>query len=293
MNLDIQNLQLDNHGERLIPGYSHGLQEYIRHRSTYQLFRKIIEKDILKSSLGSNEKVKILDLGCGSGHGSFMLAQIPNTLIFAIDISEAAINFAKNDYAKENIIYKQANADDGLKEDMDFDYVVSRHALEHMQNPAEIISKLKFKKRLLLSVPYKEPEGNIFHLHNNIDETFFSSLPNMEYIYENLQGLNDVKAFQNETTNSFTGISSKQGISKVVDILEFPQQPYQPDGLEKMLFPLQEEMQRLQTQHENLHKQYQDLETQHQELQAEHQQLLMVWPIRIARLIKRFFSIAA
>lgn len=292
MNKNIQNLQLDNYGERLIPGYSHNPQELIRHRSTYQMFGKIIEQDIIKNPLLLKEKIKILDLGCGSGHGSFMLAQIPNVLVYAIDISEEAINFARNDYAKDNIIYKQSNAEAFLESDIDYDYIVSRHALEHIQNAVNIISKFRFKNRLLLSVPYKEPEGNIFHLHNNIDETFFSGLPNIEFIYENLQGVNDSKAFKSETTNSFTCISSKPGFSKAVDILNFPQQPYQVNGLEKMLFPLQEELQHLQTEFQDLRVQHHDLQTQYMNLNVENQQLLIAWPVKLAKLLKRLFSFA-
>lgn len=311
MDINYINLELDNHGERLIPGYSHDALEYIRHRSTYQVFRNIIERDILENPMLLKQPIKILDLGCGSGHGSFLLAQITNTVVYGIDISEEAIRFAKEDYAQTNIVYRQANVDDFLEEGNVFDYAVSRHALEHMQNAKDIISKLKFNNRLLLSVPYKEPEGNEFHVYNNIDETFFSALSNAEFIYENLQGINDVKEFQSEITNSISCISSKPGFSKVKEMLNFPQHSYKLNGLEKVLFHFQEEAQHLQAEKQTMRAEHQTLQTMHQKLQAahqnlqaelqnlraelqnlqaSHQQLLGSRPVRLARFIKRVLS---
>lgn len=283
MSINIQNLQLDNYGERLVPGYSHDTAEIVRHRSTYQLFRRIIEQDILRDPLLLKEKIKILDIGCGTGHGSFLLAQIPSTLIYAIDASEAAIKFAKEDYSMENIVYRHVSANDFAQEGAGFHYIVSRHALEHIPDAMNTLMKFRYKKRLLISVPFKEAEGNPFHLYHNIDESFFTDLQNTEFLYENLHGVNDTKEFHAETTNSFTCISSQVGLEKVAVLLTFPQAAYEFKGLEKLWNSSQAEMYSCQVKRQNL-------ETEHQHLQAycaylkesnealliEHQQLLLL-----------------
>ncbi|BDU60446.1 hypothetical protein FLA4_08560 [Candidatus Rickettsia kotlanii] len=58
------------------------------HKSSYKIFKKIIEADILNSSLMLNQKMKILDIGCGTKHGTFMLSDILGVEIIAIDISQ-------------------------------------------------------------------------------------------------------------------------------------------------------------------------------------------------------------
>ncbi|MBX9726818.1 MAG: class I SAM-dependent methyltransferase [Rickettsiales bacterium] len=269
-------LELDNHGERLVPGYSHDADEIIRHRSTYQVFRKIIEQDIIQNPSMLNQKIRILDLGCGSGHGSWIMAQTPNSLVEGVDISQAAIDFAKEDYAQENIHYTCANAQEVIAHGKTYDYIVTRHALEHIAEAKVVLRSLTFTKRLMASVPYKEPEGNPFHLHNDIDESFFSELENPEFIYENMSGTNDVKVFESEFTNSFACIASKQGLQNVTQLLPYPQAPYALKGLEKAWVYFQNKSEQLQAENGSLKGQ----------LQAMHEQYQALWNSRGMRMIR-------
>lgn len=104
--------ELDNAGERLIPGISHNKGEFIRHRSSYNLYYHIIVQDMLKCPDMLSRGIKICDLGCGCGHGSHFISQIPNSTIFAVDVSEKALGFAKDFYRAPNINYVLSSIED-------------------------------------------------------------------------------------------------------------------------------------------------------------------------------------
>ena len=67
-----------NNGERLIPNVTHARDELVRHKSSYLFFYRIIKHD-LNQKRNSNKVIRIVDLGCGVGHGCHMLAQLPNS----------------------------------------------------------------------------------------------------------------------------------------------------------------------------------------------------------------------
>ncbi len=54
--------EIYNDGERLIPGETYDVLEVMRHKSSYKIFKKIIEADILNSPLMLNQTIKILDI---------------------------------------------------------------------------------------------------------------------------------------------------------------------------------------------------------------------------------------
>ena len=82
-----------NDGERLIPFLSHDTSEAARHMSSHNFFRNIIKKDIQLAKLS---KVDILDLGFGTGYGSYMYSKINEVdKIIAIDVSDELLEWAK------------------------------------------------------------------------------------------------------------------------------------------------------------------------------------------------------
>jgi SAM-dependent methyltransferase len=176
-----------NNGERLIPGLTHDLPELIRHRSTYAFYRKIIALD---QELTSDKPIRILDLGCGVGYGCAELSGIPNSTIIGVDMSPEAIEFARANYARDNVSYLVANIEDFVQKAETFEYVVSRHVLEHVRQGLGLCSQLKWTKRLLVDVPFQEKAGvNPHHLVAEIDEVSFNPDPTSRFFYQDLSGV--------------------------------------------------------------------------------------------------------
>jgi SAM-dependent methyltransferase len=216
--LNSQETAIYNAGERLIPGVTHNLSEEIRHRSSYHFFKKMIEADL---QISNADTIKILDIGCGTGHGCRTLADIPAALVYGIDVSSDAIDYAKENYNAENISYRVANMQDLLAETTEYDYVVSRHAVEHIENGLNLCLQIKFRRRMIINVPYNEPAGNEFHLINHTTKASFSDFPNHEIYYEDLQGIT-VDDEQHSKINSIVCVSSKEGLAPITSMLTFP-----------------------------------------------------------------------
>lgn len=216
--LDTQETAIYNAGERLIPGVTHNLSEEIRHRSSYEFFKKVIEADL---QISHTDSIKILDIGCGTGHGCRTLADIPAALVYGIDVSSDAIDYAKKNYHAENVSYRVANIQDLLADTTEYDYVVSRGAIEHIENGLNLCLQIKFRRRMIINVPYNEPAGNEFHLINHITKASFADFPNNEIYYEDMQGVT-VDNEQYPNINIIICVSSKEGISLVAQMLTFP-----------------------------------------------------------------------
>lgn len=227
-------LNVGNNGERLVPGYSNSEVEIIRHRSTYLFFKKIIESDLVNNPNLVKSGIKILDLGCGVGHGTRLLSEVINCKVVGLEIDNGAIAYAQNNYSSDNIEYVNDSIENYLEYSNNFDYIVSRHALEHIDMSLnEIGDKLRFEYRAMLSVPYKEEEGNQYHKHINISENDFSTHLNKEFFYEDLEGNTDQKPFAGKVTNSFTCVMTRDKLLPVNEILKFPLKPVKLYGLEK------------------------------------------------------------
>lgn len=226
----MKNLELTNHGERLVPGYSHNLAEVIRHKSSYYFFKKIILHDQKYIS-----QIRILEIGCGTGHGTYMLSSIPNCHIVAIDVEKDAVSFAMNNFHAKNITYICAKVDE-LKLTEQFDYIISRHSFEHIENIFHDILNYTPRRRLMVNVPYKELPGNIYHVYFNIDESMFTNWPLPNFFYEDLDG----KTYAHndrDSINSIVCISSfDSSLDRISDVFEFPLPAWEPNYLEALAY---------------------------------------------------------
>ncbi|MRN42346.1 methyltransferase domain-containing protein [Brucella sp. 09RB8918] len=204
----------------------------MRHKSSYRFFRSIVEADIVKAP---GRIFRILDLGCGVGHGAYALSTLPNVQIVAIDPSAESISYASENYPAENISYVNANAESFLERREVFDYIVSRHALEHVENGLQLARKYQCLKRLMINVPYKEPEGNIHHKVHFIDEESFVGFDGAEFFYEDLKGITETTPEKLEFANSIVCILTKDASPKVADILKFPFGAWRPALYERII----------------------------------------------------------
>lgn len=99
-------------------------------------------------------KGKILDLGCGTGYGSWILLKKGNE-VYGLDISQEAIDYAEREYPGPKYICSPAEK---LPfENSSFDTVCAFELIEHVENPGivlkEIIRVLKTNGDLFISTP--------------------------------------------------------------------------------------------------------------------------------------------
>lgn len=220
MALSTTESEIYNEGERLIPGVTHDELETIRHRSSYRFFRLIIERDARAGRV--KPPIRILDFGCGVGHGTAMLAEIPGAFAVGTDVSLACILYARSHYAQANADYRLVSPD--YASDMpEFDYVVSRGVIEHIPDGLAVAVKTRWSRRLLFNVPYNEPPGNPHHLLLGITEHDFAGFPTAELYFEGLDGVTHDAASKPPAPNMITAICSAPDMPPVAHLdLAFP-----------------------------------------------------------------------
>ncbi|OQY08736.1 MAG: malonyl-[acyl-carrier protein] O-methyltransferase BioC [Fusobacteriia bacterium 4572_132] len=123
--------------------FSRGAKTY----DEYALVQKEMAKKLNKLLKKNNEKLEILEIGCGTGlFTKLILKKYPNAEITLIDISEGMIQESKEKFKnKNNIIYIVGDAEN-LELLNKYDLIVSNATFQWFNN-LEIVLK-KFKKNL-------------------------------------------------------------------------------------------------------------------------------------------------
>jgi 2-polyprenyl-3-methyl-5-hydroxy-6-metoxy-1,4-benzoquinol methylase len=86
---------------------------------------------------------KVLDLACGEGYGSAMLAEEADDVI-GIDINEAAIKHASRKYAKGNLRFMRSSMTNVMiKGRKIFDVIICFEALEHIEEHKETMAEVE------------------------------------------------------------------------------------------------------------------------------------------------------
>lgn len=146
---------LEHTGERFIPGQTHSILTHAFHISRYQY------------ALESAEGKTILDVGCGAGYGTAMLANVAQ-IAFGCDISYSAIQFAAQEYSKNNLHFSQMDCQQLGFPASKFDLVISFEMIEHIlgqkQLLAEIKRVLKPDGTLIISTPEKTKYNELHYM---------------------------------------------------------------------------------------------------------------------------------
>jgi 2-polyprenyl-3-methyl-5-hydroxy-6-metoxy-1,4-benzoquinol methylase len=107
------------------------------------------------------EKKEVLDIACGEGYGSYLLAKTAKRVV-GIDIDESVINRAASKYMLRNLDFKQGSLDAiPIEGGVNFDVVVSFETIEHVPGEQqetflkEVKRILKPSGILLISTPSK------------------------------------------------------------------------------------------------------------------------------------------
>ncbi len=146
-------------GERYVPELEGEIR--LEHVHRYLLAREITQgKDVL-------------DIACGEGYGSNLLAEVANSVI-GVDISPETIDHAQSIYQKKNLDFKVGSCAQIPLADASVDLVVSFETIEHHNEHEQMMREIKRTLRpgglLILSTPnkreYTDASGqrNQFHV---------------------------------------------------------------------------------------------------------------------------------
>jgi len=120
---------------------------------------------------------KVLDLACGVGYGSDILAKAGHT-VTGIDVDGEAIAYAKEHYAGNGAEFIQASAEN--IELTDYDVVVCFETIEHIKHPMPLLRGFRSAApKLIASVPNEEifPYKNYkFHFRHYTKQDFIDLL---------------------------------------------------------------------------------------------------------------------
>lgn len=157
----------------------------------------------------NSKHAKVLDIACGSGFGSFYLANLYSNVVGA-DISKEAIESCNINYQKKNLIFTIADGTSLPYHDETFDAITSFETIEHTTQFELMLSEFKrvIKKNgvLIISTPNRivnSPSGiieNPYHTQewdlNGLNSLLKNIFPNVviygqEYIrYKNKKKFN-------------------------------------------------------------------------------------------------------
>ncbi len=174
-------VNLDDSGERMVPEYHKGSMMYGEHLVRYKAATALVKKKI------------VLDIACGSGYGSNMLAAEAKKVI-GVDLNQPAIDYAREHYSSEKIEFKIGDAVEIPLEDKSVDVVVSFETIEHIQDYKKFVAEVKRVLRdggqFIVSTPNDTefPEGADFHVHEfkqmELEELLGSFFKNVETYYQ-------------------------------------------------------------------------------------------------------------
>lgn len=172
-------------GERLVPSENAGQALYYEHLARY----------LFASNFSENKNV--LDLGCGSGYGSYILKKNGKAkLVTGIDISLEAINYAKVTYNIKNLVFRVGDVSNlSNLNPRSFDLIACFEVIEHILYQksmiAGVVNALKNNGIFLVSTPntLTYPKGNKFHLKElspaNFQKLLKSKFKFVKFLYQN------------------------------------------------------------------------------------------------------------
>lgn len=191
----MKNYNIKFTGERLIPKLNKGTAFYYEHLARYIFSNQFVKNKI------------VLDAGCGTGYGSFILSNYGKAKqVIAIDKSAEAIQYAKEKYYAVNIAY---DVDDITKlnkiKQNTVDITVSFEVIEHIKKQDLFLKQVKrvLKENgiFIVSTPNKLTyvENNPFHEKElspeeftNLLQNYFSNVKILFQTYELSQSIKEL-----------------------------------------------------------------------------------------------------
>jgi O-antigen biosynthesis protein len=139
--------------------------------------------------LGLAKDKTVLDVACGEGYGSFLMADVAATVV-GLDISEEVICHASSLYDRPNLNFLQGSATKIEFPDNSFDLVISFETIEHLAEQEQMLAEIRRVLHpdgvFIISSPnrpiYSEESGehNEFHV-KELDFQEFDSLLRLNF----------------------------------------------------------------------------------------------------------------
>lgn len=143
---------------------------------------------------------RVLDIACGSGYGTHMMAKSckkENVSIVGVDIDPETIEYAIKKYHHQKVEFKTADCTDPeLPTQLGyFDTILCFETIEHVQEDGLLLrnlyNMLKPGGTLVISTPFGkgrgEPCGSIFHIHQYTKQEFiemFQEYTEAEFFFQ-------------------------------------------------------------------------------------------------------------
>jgi O-antigen biosynthesis protein len=110
-------------------------------------FDPVVEREhVLRYEFARNlvEGKDVLDIACGSGYGSQLLARAGARSVVGVDVSAEAVQYATGRHSSERLRFAVGNAE-SLNEiqDKSFDVVISFETIEHLNNVDRYLSEIR------------------------------------------------------------------------------------------------------------------------------------------------------
>lgn len=122
---------------------------------------------------------KVLDLACGCGYGSYLVAGNPDvTSVTGVDIDQGSISWAQKEYStpkNEFVLASSENISD------QFDTLVCIETIEHIKDTSTIPNLVERCNinNLIISFPDKKTTHyNKFHMHDFVRQDIIDLFPN-------------------------------------------------------------------------------------------------------------------
>ena len=137
---------------------------------TAHLIRSIERYAYIRQWLYGN----VIDCGCGTGYGSYMIAQNPDVeSVVGFDNDRMAIECAIQEYQDKKLTYFCSDISDIKKLPQMFNWLVVVEFIEHLKQPkqlAKLADRIKVERILLTYPSKKTTHYNPFHLKDYNDE---------------------------------------------------------------------------------------------------------------------------
>ena len=159
----------------------------------------------------------VLDLACGIGYGTALLAEALKCRVVGVDLDNGAIQYAKQHYSRAGTEFIQADARFIEFETSVFDAVVSFETIEHVSFDLELLQKfhyvLKSGGTLIISTPNQDvmpfdKEKFAFHLKHYRNEELLGLLAE--------SGFCDIELFKQDDAVSAPVQSGSDGCFTIV-----------------------------------------------------------------------------